>query len=348
MPRPFAESTLLTLLSLLRIACGAILTIDDADPRIQYTGAWVPNTGGDPQQLNYMATLTYSNVTGTIASFQFTGSAVAVYGAFGPVGTFDMRSEYSIDRGPPTVFLPPNDIAAVAHRRQFFASGEIKYGPHVLTIENMGEQFWLDYIQVEVPDDVGTTSAATATSSTNAQTSARGGSSTSDVVSPASPDNVASTAPTSPSGTSAATSPPAQSPPHNQAAPTTHTTASLTLSPVPDVQSSTSTDASVEPQTSAPTPSNSQASGGGSNDGQRLSVGSPTMMPGAIAGVAVAGAVLLLGILVVAQWWRKRRWNGGCSAEKGIAALGEHLSTCVHLVTSTLKRAVLDRPLRPR
>ncbi len=73
MPRPFAESTLLTLLSLLRIACGAILTIDDADPRIQYTGAWVPNTGGDPQQLNYMATLTYSNVTGTIASFQFTG-----------------------------------------------------------------------------------------------------------------------------------------------------------------------------------------------------------------------------------------------------------------------------------
>lgn len=73
MPRLFAETTLLTLLYSLHLARGAILTIDDADPRIQYTGAWVPNTGGDPQQLNYMATLTYSNVTGTVASFQFTG-----------------------------------------------------------------------------------------------------------------------------------------------------------------------------------------------------------------------------------------------------------------------------------
>lgn len=260
-----------------------------------------------------------------------------------------MRSEYSIDRGPPTTFLPPNDIAAVVHRRQFFASGEIKYGPHVLTIENMGEQFWLDYIQVEVPDDVGTTSD-TAASSADAQMSAGSGSSTSDVVSPTSPDNRVSSAP---AGLSAAeltsssadnTLPPTQSSPHSQAAAATHTTASLTLSAVPDVQSSTSTDVN-EPQPSAPTTSSSQASGGNTSNGHGLSVGSPTMMPGAIAGVAVAGAVLLIGMLVVAQWWRKRRWNGGYSAGKGTAALGE----CQLLsVTCALKRTVPSRPSRPR
>lgn len=277
---------------------------------------------------------------------------MAVYGAFGPVGTFDMRSEYSIDRGPPTAFLPPNDIAAVVHRRQFFASGEIKDGPHVLTIENMGEQFWLDYIQVEVPDDVGTTSATTA-SSMDVQTSAGSGSPKSNVASPTSLNEGESIEPTSPSVSSTAeppstsvdnTSPLAQSPPHSEAATTTHTTASLTLSAVPDVQSSTSTDVN-EPQPSAPTTSSTQASGSNAKNGNGLSVGSPTMMPGAIAGVAVAGAVLLLGMLVVAQWWRKRRWNGGYSAGKGTAALGE----CQLLsITCALKRTVPSRPSRPR
>ena len=51
----------------------SIVTVDDADPQIQYQGDWMPNPGSDPQMLNFDGTLTFTNMPGASATYPFTG-----------------------------------------------------------------------------------------------------------------------------------------------------------------------------------------------------------------------------------------------------------------------------------
>ncbi|KAI9063306.1 hypothetical protein FKP32DRAFT_748040 [Trametes sanguinea] len=145
---------LVPLLTLLCFLCSALscIIIDNVDPQIQYQGTWVFETiyGGSP---DYNGTLAHTNETQASVTFHFTGSSVAVYGAIKPVGTWDILSAYCLDDVPMGVYKPDPSVQAERDRVLFYASGPLGPGNHTLVVENMGEQFWLDYIGVGGPDD---------------------------------------------------------------------------------------------------------------------------------------------------------------------------------------------------
>ncbi|KAH9893567.1 hypothetical protein C8Q73DRAFT_791407 [Cubamyces lactineus] len=146
----------------------ALDVIDDADLRILYSGSWISYTGLN-DSMNWAGTVTYSNTSGATANLTFVGDSVGVFGAFTPVGTYDMRSQYFLDDSPAVVFSPPSVVQKEEYRHQFYFSGPIPLGVHTIRVQNLGEQFWLDSIQVTRPQNVSsalpTTGAATSTSS---------------------------------------------------------------------------------------------------------------------------------------------------------------------------------------
>ncbi|OSD04186.1 hypothetical protein PYCCODRAFT_130373 [Trametes coccinea BRFM310] len=119
--------------------------IDNSDPHILYEGSWTQVIGS---AADYRSTLAFSNESQATATFQFTGTSVAVYGAIKPVGTWHMASTYLLDALPSGAYEPPSVVPSEQHHVLFYASGQLANGPHTLVIENMGEQFWLDYIVV--------------------------------------------------------------------------------------------------------------------------------------------------------------------------------------------------------
>lgn len=62
-----------------------LLVVDDSDKLlINYRGAWESNPPGlftDPEQLNYFGTLTWSNLSGAVANFMFSGTVQILYRA---------------------------------------------------------------------------------------------------------------------------------------------------------------------------------------------------------------------------------------------------------------------------
>ncbi|KAI0363518.1 hypothetical protein BV20DRAFT_958125 [Pilatotrama ljubarskyi] len=130
---------------------GVLDVVDDADPRVQYTGSWVPYTAVNSTQF-WSGTVTYTNISGAMAKLAFTGDSVQVFGAFNLSGHLNMSSRYTLDDATPVMFSPPSVVETPIFRRQFYASGLIAFGQHVLTIENLGEQFWLDSIHVDGPN----------------------------------------------------------------------------------------------------------------------------------------------------------------------------------------------------
>ncbi|KAH9893566.1 hypothetical protein C8Q73DRAFT_538498 [Cubamyces lactineus] len=110
---------------------------------------------------SWAGTVTYSNESGATVEVAFTGSSVSVRGAYTPVGTFHMSSRYTLDgRDPPVQFDPPEAVTKETFSVYFYSSGAIPYGQHVLLIENLGEQFWLDSIVVGIPNNVSAASEA--------------------------------------------------------------------------------------------------------------------------------------------------------------------------------------------
>lgn len=61
-----------------RATQGTLLVVDDSDILlIRYTGPWESspqNLFTDPGQLNYLGTLTWSNLSGAVANFMFSGT----------------------------------------------------------------------------------------------------------------------------------------------------------------------------------------------------------------------------------------------------------------------------------
>ena len=75
-----------------------------------------------------------------------------VYGAFKPVGTWNIQSLYAVDGRSPTPFLPSQQVDQESYRQLFFDSGPLRLGEHTLKVTNLGVQLWLDYF---VYDDGG-------------------------------------------------------------------------------------------------------------------------------------------------------------------------------------------------
>lgn len=88
------------------------------------------------------------------------GTYVAVFGALKPVGTWNMHSAYYLDGSPAVGFTPNPQVDSEQHQVQFYSSGSLSDGPHTLTIVNMGQQFWFDFIALETSDS--TTATVTA------------------------------------------------------------------------------------------------------------------------------------------------------------------------------------------
>ena len=82
-----------------------------------------------------------------------TGTQVAVYGTLGPVGSYVTQSTYTINQDPPNSFSAPNRIDKVQYQIRFYMSAQLPYSNYTLTIVNQGDSFYLDYIEVTVPDD---------------------------------------------------------------------------------------------------------------------------------------------------------------------------------------------------
>lgn len=84
--------------------------------------------------------------------FTFLGTSISVYGALFPAGTFNRVSKYTIDGKNSTVYNPPGTISSEQHRVQFYDSGTLPFGQHTLTIENLGEEYWFDFIKADGVD----------------------------------------------------------------------------------------------------------------------------------------------------------------------------------------------------
>lgn len=218
------------------------------------------------------------------------GSRVAVYGAYN-VGTFEMKSQYSIDGGEPTIYSPPSTNTHWQHRRQFFRSDYISYGEHTLMITNLGDQFWLDFVQVEVPvGSQGTQGVQTFLEPQSQATqnepmnTGKGQPMGAPAIQPSKTDG------TSKQTSSRETDAQGDSTPDASPALTPRVPPDSELIPLQALQS---TDASGGPDT--PTSS------------LDWPLGSPVMAPSAIIGVTVAAVVLFSTVGLAAWWWRRRR-----------------------------------------
>ncbi|KAM5545303.1 hypothetical protein V8D89_000916 [Ganoderma adspersum] len=120
--------------------------VDDQDgtPDVLWDGIWEEFIDLRPAHA-WQGTLTRANTTGPTVTFTFTGTSVQVFGALRPVGTWDMRSLYSIDGGRPNAFVPSREVDEDAYGQQFFDSGTLPLDKHTLKITNLGDQLWLDY-----------------------------------------------------------------------------------------------------------------------------------------------------------------------------------------------------------
>lgn len=82
------------------------------------------------------------------------GTQVAVFGTLGPVGNYTTKSTYTINEGSPRLFTSPFETTRVQRDVRFYVSEQLPNANHVLTIENQGDWFYLDYLHVTVPDSI--------------------------------------------------------------------------------------------------------------------------------------------------------------------------------------------------
>ncbi|TBU22558.1 hypothetical protein BD311DRAFT_139890 [Dichomitus squalens] len=138
-------------------ACAATTVIDDRSQNIQWNGAW--EVKGNQPAPTWDGSLHWGNSPGLTATYTFTGPSIQVVGAFKPIGTWIMKSQYTIDDGEPTVFTPPPEVTRASYAQTFFDSGPLPAGEHTLLIRNLGEQLWIDCLRVSDDPASITTSA---------------------------------------------------------------------------------------------------------------------------------------------------------------------------------------------
>ncbi|KAH9851552.1 hypothetical protein C2E23DRAFT_229419 [Lenzites betulinus] len=290
------------------------MIVDNADPTIQYKGAWTAQTGLDNTDY-YAGTIVYANVSGATATLVFTGNCVKVFGAIvAPPGTYNTLSTYTIDGGPPTVFQPPSEITTPMYNQLFFGSGTISYGLHTIVVKNMGEQFWLDTIVFDVPDPIPSSVPSRSTQETTPGTS--------QAPTPSSSDPIHATTTNSPSQSLPTPfSLSVQGPTHTSQTQPAALIQSISSSGTSEGSPSQTASSASENQATVPFVSGTDALPPASLSGTSLLPGGQPTDSGniftsqqhhkqpisVIAGATFAGVALLGSILVILLVWRRRQ-----------------------------------------
>ncbi|KAI0628816.1 hypothetical protein C8Q77DRAFT_1238288 [Trametes polyzona] len=310
----FGTATLIVLkqAALCAVADSVIERIDNTDPRVVYTGTWTLISASADRVLednNYNNTLAFTKSSGAFATIKFNGTKISVYGMLANTANLWMESQYTLDQNPPVPYKPPLGIGPQPeYRVLFWQTANLTLGEHTLQVKNKGDQYWFDYLAVEVPDP-GTASSNAGPASTSAPR-----------ISPM--DSTASATPSAPSSstvpdanTSSATSFPFPLPSGTSAVrwPNTpnvmSTLLSSTASATPAVSTYPTTvllptvaqPPTFEPQTQVPDLSN-----------------------GAVVGIAVGGLLLGQIVLLITLWWWFLRRRQRTRASAGTVAVHSH------------------------
>ncbi|KAF9051335.1 hypothetical protein BJ165DRAFT_1448019 [Panaeolus papilionaceus] len=147
-----------------------VTRIDNADSRVVYEGAWIPEFNNDSA---WNKTLTRTRGANNSASISFIGNSIVVYGVLGDTAPHSTR--YNLDNLPPTSFntsLPTGD--AQSGSVLFYQSPPLPYGKHALTMTNTKEKNWisLDYFEVTSLSDGNSTGLLTPSATPTASSSA--------------------------------------------------------------------------------------------------------------------------------------------------------------------------------
>ncbi len=211
-----------------------------------------------------------------------------------------MHSAYSIDGTGVTQYEPPGVVGRPAYHQQFFNSNTLSTGTHKLVISNLGQAYYLDYIQLILPAAPSSTPTHGPVASEPSQSAA-----------PASPGTIPTTQTPASStvvvitqGLTITTTQTTQ----DAASPTSVHSTSVGSTPVlsPPISSITSTDARAS--TSPPPSTTQDASTAATSSGTSLRSEAVTLPPGDYAAIA-AGGLFAVVVVVVGIWFlcRKRR-----------------------------------------
>ncbi|KAI0752337.1 hypothetical protein C8Q80DRAFT_442760 [Daedaleopsis nitida] len=114
---------------------------DSEDSEIQYHGQWARVDVNTPDK-----SFTYTTHPNDTATIIFNGTEIQVWGIYpNPPGT--QHSTYVVDRGVPTIHIPPEPIPP-RQRAMFFSQQDLHTGTHTLIITNLGDSLWLNYVEI--------------------------------------------------------------------------------------------------------------------------------------------------------------------------------------------------------
>ncbi|RDB17721.1 hypothetical protein Hypma_001031 [Hypsizygus marmoreus] len=131
-----------------------ILTIDDVNPQIAYTGQWELAGGSE----EYNSTAHGTRTASSQATLVFNGSWVSVFGTIGRENdngnpSFAPVSTYTVDGSEPASFTGTPVGSGLVYGQAFFNSGKLDAErEHTLVVTNTfsgRNRFWLDYVQIE-------------------------------------------------------------------------------------------------------------------------------------------------------------------------------------------------------
>ncbi|KAJ7199982.1 hypothetical protein GGX14DRAFT_467175 [Mycena pura] len=147
---------------------GAMLFIDDRDPRISYTPAWRPFGS----QNDFQHTSSESTSPGDSFSFQFEGSAISYYGGLTTSDTGASIASIVLDGAAPALYTAPSPIPATANNL-IFKADSLSAGMHTLVVTSTNtDTLWMDYFLVSPNPPSGSSSPGSLTSPASGPVSA--------------------------------------------------------------------------------------------------------------------------------------------------------------------------------
>ncbi|KAJ7133372.1 hypothetical protein C8R44DRAFT_23058 [Mycena epipterygia] len=123
-----------------------VAIVDDRDPLIHYTGAWIG--AGSPAE--FSSTTTVSVTEGTTASFTFVGSSITVYGTVAAKNPPLASLSFAVDDSITGSYTPPSNMASDIHHEALWTSPTMSDEVHTLIITQTAAQIagviFLDYL----------------------------------------------------------------------------------------------------------------------------------------------------------------------------------------------------------